>query len=134
MPDALPGPELLQLVLDVQHPSQRSVGRHSDGAHEPIDDVVQQLQRLQEKEEAEEEKSRLPDAEEVYGKGLPYVLNPANCRVMYIVHEDHDGHDDDDIEEEMARLRRAESSMTPLQWILSPLFKRKGGVSFENPG
>ncbi|ESL10457.1 hypothetical protein TRSC58_01810 [Trypanosoma rangeli SC58] len=129
-PDATPGPTILQMLVGAaSRSSEDGVARSS----EPVETLLQQLHDLQQEEEdemrkeKEKEKEALQDADEVYGKGLPYVLNPANESIIYFV----DGCDD---YEQLLQLRERERSTSTLGWLFTPLLKRKNGVSFENPG
>ncbi|KAH9600877.1 hypothetical protein LSM04_000741 [Trypanosoma melophagium] len=135
-PDALPGPTLLHILHDMQQQERQQRQRADDAAERRVsvvDELWEELQQLDEEEEREAEEKRraereeLPDAEQVYGKGLPYTLNPANMEVVYIL----DDHED----EERYQLRplQRRSTMKSLDWILTPLLKRKGGGSFDSP-
>ncbi|PBJ74474.1 hypothetical protein BCY84_12489 [Trypanosoma cruzi cruzi] len=126
-PEAPPGPNLLQMLVET---SARRQGSEPLQRGETVDTLLEQLQHLQEEEEEEEEEARereaQPDAEEVYGKGLPYLLNPANEGVVYFI-------DDDAEYDALLCQQHLARSKSALEWILTPLLKRKNGPSFENP-
>ncbi|RNF11368.1 uncharacterized protein Tco025E_06662 [Trypanosoma conorhini] len=128
-PEAEPGPSLLQLLVEAASRRAGARGRRSSSS-EPVGTLLEQLQHLQE-EEAEEEEMReedaLADAEELYGRGLPYLLNPANEAVVYVA-------DAGDDYAELLRRRQRQRDTSTLEWLLTPLLKRKGGPSFECPG
>ncbi|KAH9600909.1 hypothetical protein LSM04_002533 [Trypanosoma melophagium] len=140
-PDALPGPTLLHILHDMQQQERQQRQRADDAAERRVsvvDELWEELQQLDEEEEREAEEKRraereeLPDAEQVYGKGLPYTLNPANMEVVYILDDHEENQENEERDEQRHRERR--SSMKTLEWILTPLLKRRDGVSFDDPG
>ncbi|ORC86747.1 uncharacterized protein TM35_000261990 [Trypanosoma theileri] len=138
-PDALPGPTILQMLHDIQQQEREWQSDVGEAQHTVAPDVLwEELHQLDEEDEREAEEKRraereaLPDAEEVYGKGLPYVLNPANAETVYIL--DSQGENQKEEERDHQRHLERKNTMKTLEWILTPLLKRKNSVDFDNPG
>ncbi|ORC86746.1 uncharacterized protein TM35_000261980 [Trypanosoma theileri] len=139
-PDALPAPTVLQMLHDIQQ--QERERQNSGGAQNTrvTDALWEELRQLDEDEEREAEEKReaereaIPDADEVYGKGLPYVLNPANAEIVYILDNPGENQEENQEERDYQRHQERQSSIISLDWILTPLLKRKSTVSFDGPG
>ncbi|ORC86748.1 uncharacterized protein TM35_000262000 [Trypanosoma theileri] len=137
--EALPGPTLLHMLHKINR-QLKEQQQNEDGGERRIsvvEVVYEQLQQLDQEEEKEAEEKQIaereaiPDADEVYGKGLPYVLNPANAEIVYILDNPEENQEEE--ERDYQRHQERRSSMKTLEWILTPLLRRRSSASSDNP-
>ncbi|AAZ11069.1 uncharacterized protein TEOVI_000498700 [Trypanosoma equiperdum] len=85
VPEASAGPTFIELLTGLHHHLQRlnrSQPASTDSHCALVEELIERI--MQSEEDAERKADIMNDADEVYGMGFEYSLNPANSRIKYV--------------------------------------------------